>query len=166
MEALQPMAEAIAGLLRERGETVAICETTAGGLVSAALLSIPGASRYYAGATVTYTGVARSTFLEIELEDFPGVRSSSEPYAQIIASTIRERLGATWGIGETGAAGPGGNVYGDASGHTCIAIAGPTEYVETLETGLEDREENMWLFTKRTLEVFESVLRRSSGQES
>ena len=115
---------------------------------------------------MTYTGVARSTFLEIELDDYPGVRSSSEPYAQIIANTIRERLGATWGIGETGAAGPGGNVYGDASGHTCIAIAGPSEYVETLETGLEDREENMWLFTKRTLEVFESVLRGSSGQES
>lgn len=164
MEPLQPMAENIARLLRERGETVAICETTAGGLVSAALLSIPGASRYYAGAAVTYTGVARSTFLEIELEDYPGVRSSSEPYAQIIASTIRERLGATWGIGETGAAGPGGNVYGDASGHTCIAISGPSEYVETLETGLEDREENMWLFTKRTLEVFESVLRGSSSQ--
>ena len=110
---------------------------------------------------MTYTGVARSTFLEVELEDYPGVRSSSEPYAQIIAETIRQRLGATWGIGETGAAGPGGNVYGDASGHTCIAIAGPSEYVETLETGLEDREENMWLFTKRTLEVFESVLREA-----
>ena len=164
MEPLQPMAEHIARLLRERGETVAICETTAGGLVSAALLSIPGASRYYAGAAVTYTGVARSTFLEIELDDYPGVRSSSEPYAKIIAETIRERLGATWGIGETGAAGPCGNVYGDASGHTCIAITGPSEYDETLETGLEDREENMWLFTKRTLEVFESVLRGSSSQ--
>ena len=158
-EPLEPMAASIAEMLFERGETVAICETTAGGLVSAALLAIPGASRYYRGAAVTYTGIARSTFLEIELEDYPGVRSSSEPYAKIIAETIRERLGATWGIGETGAAGPNGNVYGDASGHTCIAIAGPTEYVETLETGLEDREENMWLFAKRTLAVFEEVLR-------
>ena len=161
MEALQPMAASIAEILRAREETVAICETTAGGLVSAALLSIPGASRYYAGAAVTYTGVARSVFTGISLDDYPGVRSSSEPYAKIIAEIIRQRLGATWGIGETGAAGPGGNVYGDASGHTCIAIAGPTEYVETLETGLEDREENMWLFTKRTLEVFESVLREA-----
>ena len=161
MEALQPMAVSIAEILRAREETVAICETTAGGLVSAALLSIPGASRYYAGAAVTYTGVARSVFTGISLDNYPGVRSSSEPYAQIIAETIRERLGATWGIGETGAAGPGGNVYGDASGHTCIAIAGPSEYVETLETGIEDREENMWLFTKRTLEVFASVLRQA-----
>ncbi len=160
MEPLQPMAEAIAELLRARGETVAVCETTAGGLVSAALLSIPGASRYYAGAAVTYTGAARSTFLEIELGNHPGVRSSSEPYAALIAKTIRQRLGATWGIGETGAAGPGGNVYGDASGHTCIAIAGPSTYVETLETGLDDREENMWRFARQTLAVFEQVLRQ------
>lgn len=158
-EPLEPMAASIAEMLFERGETVAICETTAGGLVSAALLAIPGASRYYRGAAVTYTLVARTEFLGIDLDDYPGVRSSSEPYAKIIAETIRERLGATWGIGETGAAGPNGNVYGDASGHTCIAIAGPVEYVETLETGLEDREENMWLFAKRTLAVFEEVLR-------
>ena len=160
MEPLQPMAAAIAELLRARNETVAVCETTAGGLVSAALLSIPGASRYYAGGAVTYTGAARSTFLEIELENHPGVRSSSEPYAALIAETIRQRLGATWGIGETGAAGPGGNVYGDASGHTCIAIAGPSPCVETLETGLDDREENMWRFARQTLVVFEQVLRQ------
>ena len=161
MEPLEPMAAAIAELLRERGETVAICETTAGGLVSAALLAVPGASVYYRGAAVTYTGVARSVFLDIDLADHPGVRSSSEPYARLIAATIRERLGATWGIGETGAAGPTGNPYGDAAGHTCIAVAGPLEHSETLETALEDREANMWIFAKRTLEAFEEVLRRA-----
>ena len=161
MEPLEPMAAAIAELLRERGETVAICETTAGGLVSAALLAVPGASVYYRGAAVTYTGVARSVFLDIDLADHPGVRSSSEPYARLIAATIRDRLGATWGIGETGAAGPTGNPYGDAAGHTCIAVAGPLEHSETLETALEDRETNMWIFAKRTLEAFEEVLRRA-----
>ena len=161
MEPLEPMAAAIAELLRERGETVAICETTAGGLVSAALLAVPGASVYYRGSAVTYTGVARSVFLDIDLADHPGVRSSSEPYARLIAATIRERLGATWGIGETGAAGPTGNPYGDAAGHTCIAVAGPLEHSETLETALEDREANMWIFAKRTLEAFEEVLRRA-----
>ncbi len=161
MEPLEPMAAAIAELLRERGETVAICETTAGGLVSAALLAVPGASVYYRGAAVTYTGVARSVFLDIDLDDHPGVRSSSEPYARLIAATIRERLGATWGIGETGAAGPTGNPYGDAAGHTCIAVAGPVEHVETLETGDDNREENMWVFARRTLEAFEEVLRRA-----
>ena len=165
MESLIPRATAIAELLRERGETVAICETTAGGLVSAALLAVPGASVYYRGAAVTYTGVARTAFLEIELEDHPGVRSSSEPYARLIAATIRERLGATWGVGETGAAGPSGNPYGDAAGHTCIAVAGPVEQSETLETGEADREANMLRFAERTLEVFEQALREapSSG---
>ncbi len=161
MESLESLAANIAEILFERGETVAICETTAGGLVSAALLSVPSASRYYRGAAVTYTGIARSTFLEIDLDDHPGVRSSSEPYAQLIAETIRERLGATWGIGETGAAGPSGNPYGDDAGHTCIAIAGPIAYVETLETGDDDREANMWRFTERALAVFEQVLRQA-----
>ena len=159
MDTLTSMAESIAELLFERGETVAICETTGGGLISAALLSIPGASRYYRGAAVTYTGVARSTFLDIDLEAHPGVRSSSEPYALLIAEAIRDRLGADWGIGETGAAGPTGNPYGDAAGHTCIAIVGAVQHVETLETGDSDREANMWAFTRRTLEAFEAALR-------
>ncbi len=159
MEPLQPMATAIAELLRGREETVAVVETTAGGLVSAALLAVPGASAFYRGGAVTYTGIARDVLLEIDLAAHPGVRSSSEPYARLIAAAIRERLGATWGIGETGAAGPTGNPYGDAAGHTCIALAGPIEHSETLETGLSDREENMWLFAKKTLEVFERSLR-------
>ena len=159
MEALQPMATAIADLLRERDETVAVVETTAGGLVSAALLAVPGASAYYRGGAVTYTGIARDVLLAIDLTAHSAVRSSSEPYARLIATAIRERLGATWGIGETGAAGPTGNSYGDAAGHTCIALAGPIEHSETLETGLSDREENMWLFAKKTLEVFERSLR-------
>lgn len=159
MEPLQPMATAVAELLREREETVAVVETTAGGLVSAALLAVSGASAFYRGGAVTYTGIARDVLLEIDLAAHPGVRSSSEPYARLIAAAIRERLGATWGIGETGAAGPTGNPYGDAAGHTCIALAGPIEHSETLETGLSDREENMWLFAKKTLEVFERSLR-------
>ena len=159
MEPLEPMAAAVAELLREREETVAVVETTAGGLVSAALLAVPGASAFYRGGAVTYTGIARDVLLEIDLAAHPGVRSSSEPYARLIAAAIRERLGATWGIGETGAAGPTGNPYGDAAGHTCIALAGPIEHSETLETGLSDREENMWLFAKKTLEVFERSLR-------
>ena len=159
MEPLEPMAATIANLLRERGETVAVVETTAGGLVSAALLAVGGASAYYRGGAVTYTGIARDVLLGIDMRQHEGVRSSSEPYAQILAASIRERLGATWGIGETGAAGPTGNPYGDAAGHTCIAISGPHEHVETLETALDDREENMWRFAKRTLEVFETALR-------
>ncbi len=159
MQKLETLAADIAALLLDRGETVAVVETTAGGLVSAALLAVAGASAYYRGGAVTYTGIARDVLLGIDLNEHPGVRSSSEPYARLIATAIQERLGATWGIGETGAAGPTGNPYGDAAGHTCIAVAGPAAHSETLETGEMDRGANMARFARRTLEAFAEVLR-------
>jgi nicotinamide mononucleotide (NMN) deamidase PncC len=111
---------------------------------------------------VIYTHKAREILLEIDFADHPGMRSSSEPYAQLAAATIRQRLGSTWGLSETGAAGPTGNRYGDAAGHSCIAVAGPAGHSMVLETGKADREENMWLFAETALRVFEQVL-RSAG---
>jgi PncC family amidohydrolase len=159
MTQLSELAGRISDLLRERGETVAVSESSTGGLVSAALLAVPGASAYFMGGVVVYTGTARDAFLGIDLDDHPGMRSASEPYAALCAKTVRERLGTVWGIAETGAAGPTGNRYGDAAGHTCIAVSGPVERAETLETKLTDREANMRLFAERLLEVFEGVLR-------
>ena len=159
MTQLADLAQRVAAILKNRGETVAITETSAGGLISAALLAIPGASAYFVGGAVIYTHTARESMLEIDLDDHPGMRSASEPYALLTASTIRDRLGTTWGLSETGAAGPTGNSYGDSAGHTCIAVAGPSvEHAETLETGLTDRVTNMDLFAEKALEVFEGVL--------
>ncbi len=162
MPDLFPMAESIGALLKERGETVAVSESSTGGLVAAALLAVPGASAYFVGGGVVYTQTSRDVLLHINLDDHPGVRSSSEPYALLAATAIRDRLGTTWGLSETGASGPTGNRYGDAAGHTCIAVTGPVEHVETLETGLDDREANMWRFAQHTLEVFERTV-RSAG---
>ncbi len=162
MTQLFSMAESIGALLKERGETVAVSESSTGGLVSAALLAVPGASAYFVGGGVIYTQTSRDVLLEVNFDDHPGMRSSSEPYALVAATAIRARLSTTWGLSETGAAGPTGNRYGDAAGHTCIAVTGPAEHTETLETGLADREENMWLFAKRTLEVFERIVRAAS----
>ncbi len=159
MTELVSMAQTIGALLKERGETVAVSESSSGGLVSAALLAVPGASAYFVGGGVIYTQTARHVLLALDLKDHPGVRSSSEAYARLAASALRGRLGTTWGLSETGAAGPAGNRYGDAAGHTCIAVAGAAEHSETLETGVADREENMWLFAQKTLEVFEQVVR-------
>jgi nicotinamide mononucleotide (NMN) deamidase PncC len=130
-------------------------------MVSAALLAVPGASAYFMGGMVIYTGAARDAFAEIDLDDHPGVRSSSEPIALLCAQAARRRLDTTRGLAETGAAGPTGNRYGADAGHTCIAVTGPAEHAETLETGLSDRAENMELFTEKTLEVFERILRAS-----
>ena len=154
----------IATYLKERGETLAVSESSTGGLLSAALLAVPGASAYFLGGGVVYTLASRDALLNIELDKHPGVRSSSEPYALLCARAIRDRLGATWGLAETGAAGPSGNRYGDAAGHTCIAVVGPNgEHSETLETGSDDREANMWRFTRQALSVFHDAVQRQAS---
>lgn len=152
----------IAKILIERGETVAVGESSAGGLVSASLLAVPGASKYFMGGGVIYTHRARKRLVKIDFKDHPGVRSSSEPYASLLAGSVRELLSATWGLAETGAAGPTGNSYGDDAGHTCVAVTGPVTDVRTLETASSDREANMWAFTDEALELFIECLKRAS----
>jgi len=146
MDALLPAARAVAERLKARGETVAIAESSAGGLIAAALLALPGASAYFLGGAVVYTRAAREGLLGITDADMAGMRSSSEPYALLLARTVRLRLGADWGFAETGAAGPSGNRYGDAAGHACLAVSGRVERVITLETGQAGREQNMRAF--------------------
>ena len=155
---LEHLARAVADRLVERGETIAVSESSAGGLVSAALLAVPGASRYYLGGGVVYTGAARTALLGLPAELPPESRSSSEPYALLCARTVRERLGATWGLAETGAAGPTGNRYGDAAGHSCVAVHGPASAVATVETRAHDREANMWAFARAALALLETTL--------
>jgi nicotinamide-nucleotide amidase len=156
---LTAMGEAVGDLLKARKETVAVAESSSAGLIAAALLAVPGASAYFVGGTVLYTHGAREALLGIDLADHPGMRASTEAYALLCATTMRERLGTTWGIGETGATGPSGNRYGDAAGHSCIAICGPQTRCITLETGQSEREANMWRFAREALALFEQVLR-------
>src|SRR5712691_10713319 len=157
---LTTIGAAIGALLKERKETIGIAESSAGGLISAALLAVPGASAYFLGGGVIYTQAARRALLQVPDEAVKGIRSSTEVYALVKARTIRERLGATWGLAETGASGPTGNRYGDAAGHACIAVAGPIERAITLETRHDDRERNMWSFARAALELLDTSLRR------
>ena len=159
MPSLAAMAEAVGGLLKARNETVAVAESSTGGLIAAALLAAPGASAYFVGGGVIYTHKAREVLLGVDLARHPGMRPSTEAYALLEARAIRGRLGATWGLGETGATGPTRNRYGDAPGHTCIAVAGPRSRSITLETGQSDREANMWRFAQEALALFEQVIR-------
>jgi PncC family amidohydrolase len=152
--------ESLAALLKEKKQTVAVVESSAGGLINAALVAIPGASAFYLGGAVVYTVNAREGILGLTKDDVKGMRSASEPYAQLIARRIREKLGATWGLSETGASGPTGNRYGDAPGHACIAVSGPVEAVITLETGSAEREANMRLFADRALALLEDCVRK------
>ena len=158
MDAMAELAARIAQRLTERGETIAIGESSTGGLCCAALLAVPGASAYFLGGAVVYTRRARVALLGIGDEAMAGIRSASEPYAALVAATVRERHRATWGLAETGATGPTGNRYGDPAGHSCIAIAGPVQRAVTLRTGNADRAANMRAFTQRALEELDGVL--------
>jgi len=158
MQTLLAAAEHIAGLLVARKETVVVAESSTGGLISAALLSVPGASAYFLGGLVVYTRTARSALLGIPESAMAGLRPSTEAYAQLLATTARERVGATWALSESGASGPSGNRYGDAPGHACLAVAGPTERAITLETGSRDRADNMRAFAAAALELLRTNL--------
>ena len=138
MQELIKHAERVAALLKERKETIAVSESSTGGLVTASLLAVPSAR-------------------------LSGARSATEENAMLQAVLARERFHATWGLGETGAAGPTGNRYGDPAGHCCIAVAGAERASRTLKTNRSERLENMHAFAAAALELLEDVL-KNRGQ--
>jgi PncC family amidohydrolase len=152
MKELVSVAEKISAVLTARNQTIVVAESSTGGLISAALLAVPGASAYFLGGAVVYTRQSRRALLDIPDAALDGMRPSTEPYALMMARTARERFSSTWALAETGATGPTGNRYGDAPGHSCIAIAGGTEQAITLETGKADRLDNMNAFTAAALD--------------
>ena len=153
MKELIAIAEQIAAKLVARKETIAVAESSTGGLISASLLAVPGASAYFLGGAVVYTRDARRVLMDITDETMKGIRSASEPYAKLLAEQTRRRFATDWGLSETGATGPTGNRYGDAAGHSCMAVAGKQTSVITLETGNNDRLGNMHVFAETALNL-------------
>jgi PncC family amidohydrolase len=151
-----PQAKKAGLLLKERRETIVIAESSTGGLISAALLAVPGASAYFLGGAVVYTITARRALMGLEMPE--GMRASTEAYALHLAKTARQRFEATWALSESGASGPTGNRYGDAAGHSCIAVVGPAERTITIETGQNDRVANMRAFAAAALDELVKVL--------
>src|SRR5246127_3160634 len=153
MKELIAIAEQVATKLIARKETIAVAESSTGGLISASLLAVPGASAYFLGGAVVYTRDARRLLADITDETMKGIRSASEPYAKLLAEQTRQRFATDWGLSETGASGPTGNRYGDAAGHSCMAVAGAQTSVITLETGSNDRAGNMQVFAATALKL-------------
>jgi PncC family amidohydrolase len=151
MKELVRIAEQVAAKLIASKQTIAVAESSTGGLISASLLAVPGASAYFLGGAVVYTRDARRVLMDISDDTMRGLRSASEPYAKLLAEQVRRRFATDWGLSETGATGPTGNRYGDAAGHSCMAVAGRTTSVITLETGKSDRYANMHEFAKTAL---------------
>jgi PncC family amidohydrolase len=163
MTSLTELGAAVGARLKERGQTLAVAESSAGGVINAALVAVPGASAYYVGGCVIYTAAGREALLGIAAQDMTGMRSASEPFAQLLARRVREKLGTTWGLSETGASGPRGNRYGDPAGHACIAVSGPVEAVITVETGSVAREDNMWVFARRAMALLEACMEKAAS---
>jgi len=151
--------------LAASGDTVGVVETSAGGLVAAALLAAPGASKWFRGGLVLYTYEAREEFLGLSNAKMGMglVRSASVAAAILYARQMRVRLNTTWAVAETGAAGPTGNRYGDPAGHTCLAISGPVERGFTIRTGSADRVDNMWAFAEAALNLLAGAMVRTEG---
>jgi nicotinamide-nucleotide amidase len=158
MQELIARAERIGALLKSRRETIVVAESSTGGLISAALLALPGASSYFLGGAVVYTQTARRALLDLGDISALNMRASTEPYARLLAKTALQRFSASWALAESGATGPTGNRYGDAAGHSCIAVAGAVERATTLETGSADRVGNMHVFSAAALDLLLDAL--------
>ncbi len=153
MKQLLPQAEHAVKLLTARKQTIVVAESSAGGLITAALLAVPGASACVRGGVVIYTYDMRRTILGISDEEMRGITPSTEAYARLKARRIRERMQTDWSLSETGATGPTGSRYGYPPGHACFAVVGPgSERSKTLETGNADRVTNMYAFAAAALE--------------
>jgi nicotinamide-nucleotide amidase len=161
MSELDALGAEVGALLKAKKHTIAVAESSAGGLINATLVAVPGASAYYLGGGIVYTRASREGILGIKAEKMKGIRSASEPFAQLMAARVRANLSATWGVGETGASGPTGNRYGDAPGHACIAVSGPISAVITVETGSAERGANMREFARRALGLLKDCIVRS-----
>lgn len=160
MSELEAMAAAVGEALKARGETIIVAESSCGGLISAALLAVPGASAYYKGGLVLYTYEARSKFLSKDGRNpLEGVKPSSEDYAAAMARAARATLNPTWAVSETGTAGPTGSRYGHGPGHACVAVDGPIARAVTIETRQSDRETNMRVFARAALDLLAGALR-------
>jgi len=159
---LMPLANTIAAQLKSRRESIAIAESSTGGLIAAALLAVPGASAYFLGGAVAYTRQAKKLLLGLDEATLAEFRPATEPHALALARGVKARFAASWGLAETGATGPTGNRYGDPAGHTCLAVTGLVERAVTLKTGSADRLANMHAFAHAALELLADA---TSGQQ-
>lgn len=161
---LSALALCLSTHLRERGETVSVAEGSAGGLISVALLSVPGASAYYLGGVIVYTPASYQAWIAGAVAEPGRLRGATEAFALHLAQAVAVKLGSTWGIGEAGAAGPT-NPYGDPAGHCWVAVAGRSEATRHLLTSSEDRPANMVTFAAAALTLLTDTLEVATARQ-
>ena len=161
MERLSDAATKIGDVLLARRQSISIAEGSCGGLLSASLVGVPNASKFFVAGSVLYTGPAFKEILGDGRYVLRGMQGGTENFSLAIAELVREKFGTTWAIGESGASGPAGSRYGDPPGHAALAVSGPVQKTRILETGIDDRRENMRLFAAAALELLSEALAES-----
>lgn len=149
--------------LRDSQQTISVAESSTGGLISANLLSISGASAFFEGGSVVYTLASRRAFLELDKTKVKDLEPLTEAMVLEFAHAARQTLGTTWGIAELGAAGPSGSPYGHAAGTSVVGISGPLNRTVLIETGVDDRQNNMLAFTEAALQLLAKTLQESNN---
>jgi PncC family amidohydrolase len=165
LEQLAALGAEAGALLKARRQTIAVVDGSTGGLISASLLAMPGASAFYLGGGVIYTLKGRRMVLGHPPGSLRGYTSAQEDYALAQARLIRERYGSDWGIAETGASGGSSHPLGVASGTSAIGVVGPDgiEASVRITTGSDDRLANMQAFTRAALILLRDTLAAHSA---
>ena len=159
---VRPEAREIAARLAERGETLAVVETAAGGLICGALAAVPGASAWLLGGVVAYGAGAKEQWLGVTAADVAPDGVVSARAAQLMAQAVRRSTGATWGMAETGIAGPQtGRRSTKPAGLVFLAVDGPIAAAVEQRTDLPGREDNQEAFTLLALRLLLESLRRA-----
>jgi len=160
---LHPQALRIAELLRARGEKIAVADGATGGLISASLLTVPGALDFFVGGGIVYSFKARDVLFDLPRDAYAGMRGVTEEYATLQATAIRDRMGADWGIAESGSVGSSKHPGGVASGQSVAALASPKgPFTRLVKTQSEDRIANMEAFTRNALDLLEDTLKQAT----
>ena len=149
--------DAVLDALQARGETLAVAESMTGGLLASRLTAIPGASAAFLGGATVYSVAAKAALLGLDPVWLASVGTVSEPCASALAEAVRQRLGATWGLGLCGNAGPGAE-GGAPVGSVFIALAGPAETVVRCPVMSGDRAEVQLRSTALALDLLRRVI--------
>jgi nicotinamide-nucleotide amidase len=120
----RPMEEVVGALLRERGLTISAAESCTGGLLMTRLTEVPGSSAYVLGGAVTYSNELKTILADVPAGLIEAHGAVSESVAVALADGIRARTGASFGLGITGVAGPGGATPEKPVGTVAIALTG------------------------------------------
>ncbi len=141
-------------LLVARGEKVAVSETTAGGLISARMLSVPAASRWFDGGIVPYAGAQRWEQLGLDREIAREHGSVSPQWVAATAEGLKKAMGPAWAVAESGIAGPQGSRRSPKPvGSVVMAVTGPNGTVTEEHVFPGSRVEVMMRISQRVLEL-------------